>query len=411
MILTAMQVIVYCIIALLLLDAVVAINIDVVSRAKPVISVKDRDTEFYRVKIATTRRLRGHRLATVKAQKNTFQDEERMNLDSLLSAISSPPDFIAFAEKTLEMYFKFPASTDDFSTIWKTGESLGLAVEKLGVTDTKLTKTTAADKRPKTNPEELQDSIETLLTILNVIKAQRIIDSKRIPGVQEETITRLQDNTFKFWKSRGVTSDALSNILLHTEDYKSNPVDVPKSNLVDDPKSNFVDDPKSNFVDDPKSNLVDDPKSNLVDDPKSNLVDDPKSNLVDDPKSNLADDPKGDLMKSYESYLLKEEGEVVCDHKSINRYHDVLHTNHIVDVEEDVREAVSAVMRLTALSSMTTYITLIKLYYDNHLRLSARFINNVSRVETMAAVASLKTSEFEAAASDIAKISRYIFLK
>ncbi|CEG37788.1 uncharacterized protein PHALS_05843 [Plasmopara halstedii] len=110
---------------------------------------------------------------------------------------------------------------------------------------------------------------------------------------------------------------------------------------------------------------------------------------------------------------MKSQIKVVCDHKSINRYHDVLHTNHIVDVEEDVREAVSAVMRLTALSSMTTYITLIKLYYDNHLRLSARFINNglnnVSRVETMAAVASLKTSEFEAAASDIAKISSSMF--
>ncbi|KAL7686971.1 hypothetical protein Plhal304r1_c024g0081821 [Plasmopara halstedii] len=46
-----MHVIVCCIIAVLLLDAVVAINIYVFSKAKSVISAKDHDSDFYRVKI------------------------------------------------------------------------------------------------------------------------------------------------------------------------------------------------------------------------------------------------------------------------------------------------------------------------------------------------------------------------
>ncbi|KAL7686984.1 hypothetical protein Plhal304r1_c024g0081961 [Plasmopara halstedii] len=41
-----------------------------------------------------------------------------------------------------------------------------------------------------------------------------------------------------------------------------------------------------------------------TEDYKSNLVDDPKSDLVADPKSNLVDVPKSDLINSYGSYLL-----------------------------------------------------------------------------------------------------------
>ncbi|CEG40999.1 uncharacterized protein PHALS_11170 [Plasmopara halstedii] len=68
-----------------------------------------------------------------------------------------------------------------------------------------------------------------------------------------------------------------------------------------------------------------------TEDYKSNLVDDPKSDLVADPKSNLVDVPKSDLINSYGSYLL-----VVCDH---NSYHDALHINHIVEVEEEIKKA------------------------------------------------------------------------
>ncbi|CEG46133.1 RxLR-like protein [Plasmopara halstedii] len=74
----AMHAIICCVIAMLLFDVVVAINVYVVSKATPAISAKNRDNDLNRVKMATRRRLRGQILAT---QKETLQDEERFDLD------------------------------------------------------------------------------------------------------------------------------------------------------------------------------------------------------------------------------------------------------------------------------------------------------------------------------------------
>ncbi|KAL7686961.1 hypothetical protein Plhal304r1_c024g0081711 [Plasmopara halstedii] len=66
--------------------------------------------------------------------------------------------------------------------------------------------------------------MEEYFLLLNVIKAQRIIDTPKILNLRRDQIDLIKENTFSFWKSRGMTPDDLSQILVH--------MDKPESDLV-----------------------------------------------------------------------------------------------------------------------------------------------------------------------------------
>ncbi|CEG48610.1 uncharacterized protein PHALS_06423 [Plasmopara halstedii] len=69
-----------------------------------------------------------------------------------------------------------------------------------------------------------EELMEEYFLLLNVIKAQRIIDTPKILNLRRDQIDLIKENTFSFWKSRGMTPDDLSQILVH--------MDKPESDLV-----------------------------------------------------------------------------------------------------------------------------------------------------------------------------------
>ncbi|CEG45716.1 RxLR-like protein [Plasmopara halstedii] len=234
-----MHAIVCCVIALVLLDAVVAINIYVVSKAIPAIPANNRDNEFYRVKIAATRRLRGHIIATSTAQKETLQDEERDEVD-LVAAKGLLKDMlnnyhgslsIAEAEKILEGVFQFTSLGDEIKTMFQAAEisnQVTGSAKRWGRMDEMLQEmrqdfTTIKDNLEKGGEYEVaaQGQINKVLIkglfLLNVIKAQRIIDIRNVPTLQQHQIRLIKEGIFSYWRKIGIKSEYLSRVLVHTE--------------------------------------------------------------------------------------------------------------------------------------------------------------------------------------------------
>ncbi|KAL7686959.1 hypothetical protein Plhal304r1_c024g0081691 [Plasmopara halstedii] len=232
----AMHAIICCVIAMLLFDVVVAINVYVVSKATPAISAKNRDNDLNRVKMATRRRLRGHILAT---QKETLQDEERVHEDvikakdllhtSLINFFGS--NFILGVEKHLERIFHFPVLSDEITTIIQKAENSNAIKglfdrwEKMfSFSDNmiidfvmKIAESPNRVHAEKAYQAAQEEYLRKQFFLLNVIKAQRIIDIPKIPNLRPVQIDLIKKSAFSFWKYHGMTPDDLSQILVHTE--------------------------------------------------------------------------------------------------------------------------------------------------------------------------------------------------
>ncbi|CEG36767.1 RxLR-like protein [Plasmopara halstedii] len=230
-----MHAIVCCVIALVLLDAVVAINMYVVSKATPAIPARNRENEFYRVKMATTRHLREHILATSKAQKETLQDEERANFefDHLLTGVVNQIEAsyaIAQTEFVLETRFKFPLNPQMLMNFRMAEESnviqgsperwykIRSVVEKMRSDFLAKKLEALEDVDPKKKLQQsVADAGDEKLFLLNVTKAQRIIDIPKLQGLQPDQIESYKTSVFSFWRSQDIKSDDLSRILEYTD--------------------------------------------------------------------------------------------------------------------------------------------------------------------------------------------------
>ncbi|CEG41565.1 uncharacterized protein PHALS_11904 [Plasmopara halstedii] len=69
--------------------------------------------------------------------------------------------------------------------------------------------------------KDVQEVVERVmfnrLFLLNVIKAQRLIDTFRIPNMSQDQIELVKEGVFSFWRTRGITLDYLPQILEHTD--------------------------------------------------------------------------------------------------------------------------------------------------------------------------------------------------
>ncbi|CEG38690.1 uncharacterized protein PHALS_08749 [Plasmopara halstedii] len=145
-------------------------------------------------------------------------------------------EYISSVEKALENLFQFPAFDYDVSNIFKNAEKLDIitgSIERSVLSEKYLNKVYEDFKMMKkripkgVHAEEitrrvLSKSLKDLLFIINVIKAQRIIDLGQIPNLQPELITLFKNYVFALWKSQGMKLDRLSKILAHTDDPENN---------------------------------------------------------------------------------------------------------------------------------------------------------------------------------------------
>ncbi|KAL8005649.1 hypothetical protein Plhal703r1_c07g0039161 [Plasmopara halstedii] len=228
-----MHAVVCCVIALVLLDAVVAININVVSKAISAIPAKNRDNEFYRVKIAATRRLRGHILATSKSQKETLQDEERVNPNFGLDALT----LVSEAETLLDGHFGFPALSNEISakfqvagisdkvlgSIKQWSENIDPILRESDEEMDTMVKRIMHGTMNLAQVEEVMNRVSyEYFVLLSVIKAQKIIDIPKIPTLQQEEINHIKNGIFSFWKDRKMKPEFISQLLKHTDPPEEN---------------------------------------------------------------------------------------------------------------------------------------------------------------------------------------------